>query len=155
MLLSVALHHSEFPEMRRTTKISATMKVLIAETDTEFREHLIQRLEESGLEVHGSGNLDESVRLLESTGINLVVLGLSGFGRPSLAFMEEVLGKARETKFVLINRTGNVSLSIEAMKLGAYDEIAVPVDIAVLHNKLLAAAGGPEGHGKQVEKTRI
>ncbi len=142
MLLSVALHHSEFPEMRRTTKISATMKVLIAETDTEFREHLIQRL-------------DESVRLLEHTGINLVVLGLSGFGRPSLAFMEEVLEKARETKFVLINRTGNVSLSIEAMKLGAYDEIAVPVDIAVLHKKLLAAAGGPEGHGKQVEKTRI
>lgn len=126
------------------------MKVLIAEKDTKFRDLLIQRLKESGLEVYGAGDLFESEEILARTGLGLVVLDIYGFGRQSLEFMEKVLQQNSETKFILITRTDNVLLSIEAMKLGAYDEIAVPVDIAILHKKLLAAVKKP-GWSREVD----
>lgn len=115
------------------------MKVLIAEKDTKFRELLVQRLKESGLEAYGSGDLVESEDILAHEGITSVVLDISGFGRLSLEFMGEMLSRDSEIKFILIKKNDNVPLSIEGMKLGAYDEIAVPVDIAILHKKLLAA----------------
>lgn len=125
------------------------MKVLIAEKNNKFRELLVQRLNESGLEVYGSGDLIGSEEIVIQLGLKYVVLDISGFGRQSLEFMQNVLKRDSGIKFILITRTDNVPLSIEAMKLGAYDEIAVPVDIAILKKKLLAAAEKP-GRSREV-----
>ncbi|WP_051294762.1 response regulator [Maridesulfovibrio bastinii] len=125
------------------------MKVLIAEKNNKFRELLVQRLNESGLEVYGSGDLIESEEIITQLGLKYVVLDISGFGRQSLEFMQNVLRRDSGIKFILITRKDNVPLSIEAMKLGAYDEIAVPVDIAILNKKLLAAAAKP-GRSREV-----
>ncbi|WP_031484568.1 response regulator [Maridesulfovibrio frigidus] len=116
------------------------MKIMIVESDAEFREHLLQRLESEGLEVIGSGYLSEAEKLAKECGVDAIVLGLSGFGRSSLEFMKKISTIVPDLKVILINRHSKIQLSIEAMNLGACAEIQVPVDIAALTKTLLRAA---------------
>ncbi|CCO23298.1 response regulator [Maridesulfovibrio hydrothermalis] len=120
------------------------MKIMIVEKDLEFREHLALRLESAGLTVSESGNLQEAEKLARKSNSELdcVVLGLSGFGRSSLEFMENISTAVPELKVVLINRHNKIPLSIEAMNLGACAEISVPVDIAALAKTLHRCCSG-------------
>ncbi len=115
------------------------MNIMIVESDTEFREHLIQRLKSEGLKVIGSGSLSEAENLAKKCKVNAIVLGLSGFGRSSLEFMKKISTIVPGLKVILINRHNKIQLSIEAMNLGACAEIQVPVDIAVLTRTLRKA----------------
>lgn len=108
------------------------MKIMIVEKDPEFREHLVLRLEDEGLDISGAGTLEEAERLIRENRFDGIVLGLSGFGRSSLNLMEFISTDIPELKVVLINRHNKIPLSIEAMNLGACAEISVPVDIAAL-----------------------
>ncbi|NDV22329.1 response regulator [Desulfovibrio sp. JC022] len=108
------------------------MKIMIVEKDSEFREHLVLRLKSEGLQVADSGNLDEAEKFIRENELDGIVLGLSGFGRNSLKFMEDISPIVPDLKVVLINRHNKIPLSIEAMNLGACAEISVPVDIAAL-----------------------
>ncbi|SDK56361.1 Response regulator receiver domain-containing protein [Maridesulfovibrio ferrireducens] len=115
------------------------MKIMIVESDTEFREHLVQRLASEGLSSLDSGNLDEAEQLVKKHKVQAIVLGLSGFGRSSLSFMKNISTIVPDLKVILINRHNKIPLSIEAMNLGACAEIPVPVDIAVLVKTLQSA----------------
>ncbi|WP_319777886.1 response regulator [Maridesulfovibrio sp.] len=108
------------------------MKTMIVEKDSEFREHLALRLRSEGLDVAESGNLDEAEKFIHENELDAIILGLSGFGRSSLQFMEDISTVVPDLKVVLINRHNKIPLSIEAMNLGACAEISVPVDIAAL-----------------------
>ncbi|WP_320171904.1 response regulator [Maridesulfovibrio sp.] len=119
---------------------------MIVEKDPEFREHLAQRLESAGLDTLSSGNLDDAQRLMEGKRPDGIVLGLSGFGRSSLNFMETISTTMPDLKVILINRHNKISLSIEAMNLGACAEISVPVDIAALVRTLCRFCGAENGN---------
>lgn len=108
------------------------MKIMIVEKDPEFREHLVLRLEDEGIDISGAGTLEEAEILIRENRFDGIVLGLSGFGRSSLNLMEFISTDIPGLKVVLINRHNKIPLSIEAMNLGACAEISVPVDIAAL-----------------------
>lgn len=112
------------------------MKVLILEADAEFRSHLVQRLSALGFDVVGSGDPAEGVETALSRSIDAIVLGLSGFRRTALAFLAEVREKCPGPAIILINRSGDMTLSMEAMKLGAFDEVTAPVHVEDLARKL-------------------
>lgn len=118
------------------------MKVLILEADTEFRTHLIQRLSALGFDVVGCGNPEEAVGMAIKERADAVVLGLSGFRGAALAFLADVREKCPEPPIILINRAGDMTLSIEAMKLGAVDEVTAPVHVEDLAGKLRDVAKG-------------
>ncbi|WP_245577096.1 response regulator [Maridesulfovibrio zosterae] len=105
---------------------------MVVEKDPEFREHLAMRLKSAGLNIYEAGSLCKAEKYIQENELDGVVLGLSGFGRSSLNLMEMISTIAPELKVVLINRHNKISLSIEAMNLGACAEISVPVDIAAL-----------------------
>ena len=105
---------------------------MIVEKDSEFREHLVLRLRDEGLNVAESGNLEDAEKFIRENELDGIVLGLSGFGRSSLKFMKDISSIVPDLKVVLINRHNKIALSIEAMNLGASAEISVPVDIANL-----------------------
>ena len=112
---------------------------MIVENDTEFRENLATRLRSEGLNVFESDNLDEAQKLIRKNKLQIIVLGLSGFGRNSLSFMKNISTIVPDLKIILINRHNTIPLSIEAMNLGACAEVSVPVDIAFLIKTLRSA----------------
>lgn len=119
------------------------MNVLIFEADAEFRDHLAQRLGERGFSALQVGGPEEALRVVAAEKIGAVILGIGGLRRKALAFMERLLEDNPGVRVILINRSGDVSLSIEAMRMGAFDEVPAPVDMEMLENKLRAPRKTP------------
>ncbi len=114
------------------------MNVLIVDSDETFRGHLARRLTHSGLTVHATGDADEGRRLACEENVDAVLVGLSNPKQALLAFLRKIRHECPNSEVILINHSGNVPLSIEAMKLGARDEVGAPVDIEELLQKLEA-----------------
>jgi len=119
------------------------MNVLIFEADAEFRDHLAQRLAERGFSVLQAGGRDEALRLASLEDVGAVILGIGGLRRKALAFMERLREDRPGLRVILINRSGDVSLSIEAMQMGAFDEVPAPVDMEMLEQKIRAPRKTP------------
>ncbi len=119
------------------------MKVLIVDVDDSFRENLAQRLSRHGLTVTVTDDTKEG-RLFACQGqMDAVLVGLSSPRQALLSFLREIRHDCPETEVMLINHSGDVQLSIEAMKHGAFDEVGSPVDLEELLQKLDAIS--PKG----------
>ena len=114
------------------------MNVLIVDTDETFRGHLANRLIHRGLTVHATGDSDEARALACEQNVDAVLVGLSNPKEALLAFLRKIRHECPESEVILINHSGDVTLSIEAMKLGARDEVGAPVSIEELFQKLEA-----------------
>jgi len=116
------------------------MNVLIVDADERFRESLARQLVRRGMTVQATGDPAEA-RLMacrERTGA--VLVGLSSPRQTLLAFLRSIRQDCPGSEVILINHSGNVPLSIEAMKHGALDEVAAPVDLDELLQKLDAVS---------------
>lgn len=115
------------------------VNVLVVETDEGFRGNLAQRLESRGCVVASAGGAEGVGRQAAEMDADAVLVDLAEFGRGSLKIIEDVARHQPQARVILLSRIKDVALSIEAMKLGAFDEITMPVDIDALMKKLLAA----------------
>ena len=119
------------------------MHVLIIEADDTFRNLLARRLAAKGFAVSVTGDLDEGRRMACREVPGAILLSVSGFRHQALSFIEDMGRDCPGSRVVILN-PGDMSLSIAAMKQGAVDEVAAPVDMAELAAKLRAMEdGGP------------
>jgi len=121
------------------------MHVLLIDADDDFRRNLADRLSKRGLTVRDTGDAEEAARLAHGENAEAILAGLSSPKEPLLYFLSEYRQERPESTVILINHSGEVSLSIEAMKLGAVDEVGVPVDLEELLGKLRAAVASRKG----------
>jgi len=121
------------------------MNVLLIDADDEFRRNLADRLSKRGLTVKDAGDVAEARRLTEGKTADAILAGLSSPKDSLLFFLSELRQKSPESTVILINHSGEVSLSIEAMKLGVVDEIGVPLDLEDLLGKVRAAVAKRKG----------
>ena len=117
------------------------MNVLLIDADDDFRRNLADRLSKHGLAVRDAGDVAEARRLADGKTADAILAGLSGPKDALLYLLAEIRQESPESTVILINHSGEVSLSIEAMKLGVVDEVGVPVDLEDLLGKIRAAVG--------------
>ncbi len=115
------------------------MNVLIVDSDTAFRSSLALQLRKKGIAVQDTGDLDEARSLACREKTQAILLGLSSREQTRLPFIPEVRKLCPNAPVVLINHSGDVHLSMDAMKHGALTEIATPVDMGELEGILAAA----------------
>lgn len=112
------------------------MKVLIVDTDAGFRRQLSQLLSRRGVQVQGADDMEQAREMACRQQVDAILLGAAEHERGMLAFLGDVRIACPQAQVVFINHSGTVSLSIEAMKLGAYAEMGAPVDMEELERKL-------------------
>lgn len=112
------------------------MKVLIVDSDAGFRRLLAQQLSKRGVQVQGTDDVEEAHEMACRQQVDAVLLGVTGDERGTLAFLGDIRTACPRAHVIFINHSGKVSLSIEAMKLGAYAEVGAPVDMEELERKL-------------------
>ena len=118
------------------------MNILLIDADDDFRRNLATRLSKRGLSVRDTSDTSEAKQLVAGKKVRAILAGLSSARDPLLSFLSEVRQECSENRIILINHSGEVSLSIEAMKLGVADEVGVPVDLEELLAKLTATVSG-------------
>jgi len=119
----------------------ASPVVLIIEKDAVFRTALANHLGAQGFQVLSMELTEDMGLILQQRKVNVVLLGLAGLKQQGLGMLKLVLEVSPSSRVILFSNLEQLSLSIEAMKLGAVDEVSIPVDMELLVEKVRSAAG--------------
>lgn len=117
------------------------LKLLIIHSDDPFREHLLERMRLQNYLVFGASPEDEAFDMIQKTNFDVVVLGATGPHEKSLALLKMIKAIRPLTEVILLTTLEDHSLygSMQAMQLGAFDQLLVPLDIPTLHTRIQEA----------------
>jgi DNA-binding NtrC family response regulator len=127
------------------------VQVLIVEADEAFRRNISERLTLEGAMVFEAGGEAEARDIAQNHNIDVVLLGGKGVMQSGLALLRLIKETRPLTEVILMTSAEHHSLyvSMEAMKLGAFDDLLIPFDIKTLLDRIHAASR----HKKEKEQT--
>ena len=114
-------------------------QILIVEKANSLRENLGQRLRQKGYQLLETDLVDSALKLLSVNKIHLVLLGLEGLKRNGIILMKEIRTRYPSVRIITINSGEQLDLSIEAMRLGAFDDFLIPFDLDELLTQIYHA----------------
>jgi len=120
---------------------SEQVEVLIVEADEAFRRNIAERLRIEGAVVVEAGNESEARDIAQNREIDVLLLGGKGImqsGLPLLRFIKEIFPSI-EVILMTPSEHHSLYVSIEAMKMGAFDDLLIPFDIKTLLERIHAA----------------
>jgi len=116
------------------------VNLLIIEADNFFRKNLAQRLpDEKKWRVLFADHQIEAIQVITIKNIDVVLLGLKELKKEGLMILKEIKNIRPLTEVITINRSDQIALSIEGMKLGAFDDFIVPFDLESLVRRIYEA----------------
>ena len=118
------------------------VEILIVEADEAFRRNLSERLRSDGAVVFEAGNEPEARDIAQRHNIDVALLGGKGISQSGLTLLRFLKESRPMIEVIMLSLSENHSLyvSIEAMKLGAFDDILIPCDIKTLLDRIHAAS---------------
>jgi DNA-binding NtrC family response regulator len=125
------------------------LKLLIIHPDNSFRKHLSERMRLGNYGVVEACPETEARDMIQRSNFDVVLLGVAGSYQTSLALLKTIKEVRPYTEVILLTALEVHSLydSIQAMQLGAFDDLLVPLDIQALHNRI--------GEAYQRKKQRV
>jgi len=126
-------------------------RVLVIDDEVRFRELYRQVLEQAGFEARTAGSAEEALGAVRSDPPAMVVSDVRLPGRDGLELLREVRGQRPDLPFLLVTAYADVRDAVEALKLGAVDYLAKPVDLDELVAAVRDALGvHPQADGWEV-----
>ena len=126
-------------------------KLLIVEIDDAFRRHLAERLRVEYFKVYEACQESEARQILQRKIIDVVLLGMREFKQGGLTLLKTIKEIKPLIEVILMTPAEGISLhaSIQAMKLGAFDELHIPFDMKKLMERIAAARLRKQGNEKK------
>jgi two-component system response regulator PilR (NtrC family) len=115
-----------------------THRALIIDDEPDIRELLAITLERMNIEVTTAENLSSAINALRSANFALCLTDMRLPDGDGLSLVEWIQKNKPQTPVAVITAHGNVESAVRALKLGAFDFISKPLDLAALR-KLIAA----------------
>ncbi|MFP4315735.1 MAG: response regulator [Desulfovibrionales bacterium] len=111
------------------------------ETDTAFLQNLAFRLRQNGVAVYEVEDPDDVKGVISKNPVEVALLDLNGLKQGGIKLLKDMKASWPEIEVIVINAPEQVTLSIEAMKMGAYKELHIPFDLASLLDMIVKAQG--------------
>ena len=122
--------------------------LLIVDDDNPFRERLARAMEKKGFAVREAKSVSEGLEMVKKLPPNFAVVDLRLEDGNGLDVIKELSKKKSDCRIVMLTGYGNLPTAVAAVKAGAIDYIAKPVDADDVESALLAA---PESKAKPPE----
>ena len=103
-------------------------QILIVDDEVNIRNALVTLLERKGYRARGVATAEEALALLETTAMDLVITDLRMPGIGGIEFLRRLYAKWPDTEVVVMTAYGSIETAVEAMRFGAYDYLAKPID---------------------------
>ena len=128
--------------------------ILIVDDEKPTREGLRQSLEDE-FNVYTASSVDEALNVLGTEHVDLVLTDLRLGGDDGMALIEKILQRPRPPICMLMTAYGSIATAVEAMKRGAYDFVAKPVNIDELELKITRAIKGRQTEQENVQLRQL
>ena len=122
--------------------------VLVVDDEIRYRELYARVLRDAGLAVQEAASASEALRLLDTATPDMIVSDVRMPGQSGLDLLRRVREDKPELPFLLVTAYADVREAVDALKLGAVDYLAKPVDL----DELLAAVRDTLGVGAPGDK---
>ncbi len=129
-------------------------EVLIIDQEGLLRQRLSGRLQQEGCRVFEAESGSEAEDIACRRDIDVVLLDLGHLKRDAFGLLQQIKHIRPGAEIILLNSGDDIHLSIEGMKLGAFDDIFPPFDLAVISSRVTAAWKKKEKTLKPEEKIR-
>lgn len=117
------------------------VNVLIIEGAEAFLTQLATRMASGEFRIFAATEPVKAIKLLTKKNIDVVLLGLGSLRREGLDLLRAIKRLRPLTEVITINDPDHLSFSIEGMKLGAFDDFLVPLDLRALGRRVREASG--------------
>ena len=113
--------------------------LLIIETNDNVRQNLLQRLSLDQYSVFGVDHPQKVEEIIKKKKIDVVLLGLVGLREEGLSVLRTIKRIRPLTEIIMINDSAKISLSMQGMKLGAFEDFYMPFELNTLIKTIQAA----------------
>ncbi|MDO9581483.1 MAG: sigma-54 dependent transcriptional regulator [Desulfomicrobium sp.] len=120
-----------------------TRTILVVDDEIRYRELYARVLRHAGFTVQEAGSAAEALQFLEGATPDMIVSDVRMPGESGLDLLRRVREKRPELPFLLVTAYADVREAVDALKLGAVDYLAKPVDL----DELLTAVRDTLGVG--------
>jgi DNA-binding NtrC family response regulator len=110
--------------------------ILIIEGDSMLQEHLVRYLKTDDWRIFNSRQQKDIKRILKRHPIDVVLLSLNDLKKEGMALIKMIKKKHPAVQVVTITSGDQISLSIEGMKLGVFDDFLMPLDLDSLVSRI-------------------
>ena len=122
--------------------------LLIVDDDNPFRERLARAMEKKGFEVFQAESVQKGIDSVKAKKPGFAVVDLRLEDGNGLDVVKELSKNKKDSRIVMLTGYGNLPTAVAAVKAGAIDYIAKPVDADDVESALLAS---PESKAKPPE----
>jgi DNA-binding NtrC family response regulator len=114
------------------------LRLLIIHPDDAFRHHLSERMRQENYSVAETAPEADAMAILRKCSFDVILLKVTGQYPERLSMLNSIRDKCPKTKVILLTSHDEHTLhgSIQAMRMGAFDELTVPLDIGELQNRI-------------------
>ncbi len=130
-------------------------KVLLVDDEQQFVETLAQRLEARGFVVDTALDGDRCLAILADKDMDVVILDVLMPGRSGTDTLREIKKLRPLTEVIMLTGHATVETAIDGMKLGAFDYLMKPTEIADLVAKITKAHARKAEHEDRIRQATI
>ena len=113
--------------------------LLIVDDDDSFRNRLSRAMEKKGFEVKDAKTVVDAIKLARLLQPNFALVDLRLEDGNGLDVVQEINKNRKDSRIVMLTGYGNLPTAVAAVKAGALDYMAKPVDADDVESALLAA----------------
>jgi DNA-binding NtrC family response regulator len=114
-------------------------RVLLVDEDEAARGSLVSWLVRKGCRVFPAADPADAWQFIQDRPVDVVVVSAQRDGQSALSLLRDIKRLRPEAEVIVVTGPGQIQLSIQAMKLGAFDDLAAPVDVDALSARVEAA----------------
>src|SRR5437588_1903380 len=127
------------------------LNLLIVDDERAVREGCRQAGEALGFQTHVAEHAEGAYRLLETHGIDVVLLDMRLPGASGIEVLKEIRRRRPTAQVIVITSYATVQSAVQAMRYGAYDYVTKPFNLDELKRLLQRVAG----HVKLAAENRV
>jgi DNA-binding NtrC family response regulator len=114
-------------------------RVLVVDDDTAMREMMALALRKEGFDVQSAASADEAWHAVDESSFDLIVTDIYLGDGTGLDLLEHCHASCPEARVILVTAHGTVETAASAQKLGVFDYLAKPFEVATLVERVHAA----------------
>ena len=126
-------------------------QILVADDEANIRRVVSAQLQADGHDVHEVGDGAQAIEALKEHHIDAVVTDLRMGTIDGMAVLRYCQEHCADLPVIMITAYGTIDIAVEAMRLGAFDFVAKPFDLAELRNVIAKALRTSELRTRDVQ----